>query len=419
MTNAFETFSAKEKGHENHLTRALLVLIRHSALAHEVWLRAIGLGDLGLTGVGEAQYRFQTSSLDLLGLETDQPLRGISVFISREQAENLGPVAQSSNQRMIPDALITYLGPDEPIVVVVESKVHAAADAAQARQINLGPYEPTWDPVEPVALRWSTLIDDLWTLVDLNITSGSEAELLSDFFDFVDADYRSVGPYSTLRRCSDIRERLRRRCRTILGEATDREAHGPSRGNGPYVEMQGPASLPRRVAFDLDEQGSALHLSFWPADTPNQARAFYSDRPLLMRVGSMAEEENWTIANNMHFGHFQTGYAWLPMPSSTSMEQYLRFWRDHIELIGTVYEPPKQPDWSGLLERLEESEIISSREAFDRDFVLTGRTKADVRPGIELYRWWALDEAIELDDRGELVGQVRAAFDRVLETFDS
>lgn len=138
-TNAFGIFSSSGRGHENHLTRALLVLLRHSPLAHGVWLRAIGLGGLGLTGVGEAQYRFQTSALDLPGLESDQPARGISVFISREQAENLGPVAESSDKKMIPDALITYLGPDEPIIVVVESKVHAAADAIQARQINLGP----------------------------------------------------------------------------------------------------------------------------------------------------------------------------------------------------------------------------------------------------------------------------------------
>ncbi|MGN6557411.1 MAG: hypothetical protein ACTHLH_05300, partial [Solirubrobacterales bacterium] len=161
-TNAFEVFSSQEKGHENHLTRALLVLLRLSPLSHEVWLRAIGLGDLGLTGVGEAQYRFQTSSLP--GLQADQMLRGISVFISREPAANLGPIAESDDRRMIPDALVTYLGPDDPIVTVIESKVHAVADALQARRINLGFLKPKWDPPEPVALRWSQLIDDLWAL---------------------------------------------------------------------------------------------------------------------------------------------------------------------------------------------------------------------------------------------------------------
>jgi hypothetical protein len=367
--------------------------------------------------MGEAQYRFQTSSLDSLGLDPDQSLRGISVFISRERAENLGAIAESSDQKMIPDALITYLRPDQPIVVVVESKVHAAADVLQARQINLGAYEPQWNPSEPILVRWSTLIDDLWALIDLGVASGTEATLLSDFFDFVDSHYRGVGPYSTLRRCGGVDERIRRRCRSILGEATQREAYRASRGHGPYVEMEGPASLPRRVAFDLDQKATCLRLSFWPADTPTQARAFYSDPPLLRRIASMTEEGDWTAAPNMHFGHFSAGYAWLPMPSSTSIDQYFDFWRDHTELIRTVYEPPKQPDWDSLLDRLEESGIISSREAFDGDFVRTNRTKADVRPGIELSRSWTLEEAAELDDRGELVAQVRGAFGQALETF--
>jgi hypothetical protein len=416
-TNAFEIFSSQSKGHENHLTRALLVLLRHSPLAHEVWLRAIGLGGIGLTGVGEARYRFQTSAPDLLGLEPDESLRGISVFISREPAVNLGPIAASSDQKMIPDGLVSYADPAPPIVVVIESKVHDAVDAGQARQINLGEYRPAWEPAEPVALRWSTLIDELWLLLDLDLAGGSEAALLSDFFDFVDAHYRSVGPYGTLRRCGEIEERIRRRCRTILAEATAREAHGPARGSGPYVEMEGPASLPRRVAFDREEGGDGLRLSFWPADTPNQARAFYGDPELLERVASLIDEDGWGAAGNMHFGHFERGYAWSEVPDGTSIGQYFAFWREHPELIGTVYEPPRQPDWNELLQTLEAAQIIASREPFERDYVNTGRTKADVRPGIELYRWWDLNEATKLDELGGLVGEVRGAFERVLETF--
>jgi hypothetical protein len=416
--NAFEVFSSLEKGHENHLTRALLVLLRHSPLAHQVWLRAIGLSDLGWARVAEAHYRFQTSSLDLPALQPDQPLRGVSVFISCEEAENLGPIAASEDQKMIPDALIVYPGSPEPIVVVVESKVHAAADALQARRINLGPQAPQWDPSVPVAIRWSKLIDDLWALTDLDIGGGAEATLLSDFFDFVDTHYRRVGPYSTLRRCGDIEERILRRCRAVLAAATDREAIGPRRGRGPYVEMEGPASLPRRVAFDLADDGSYLRLSFWPADTPTQARAFYSNPELPKRVIAMTEAGKWTVTANMHFGHFQAGYSWLPMPSETPIGHYLDFWGANVESIGTFYEPPKQPDWNDLLEKLEKAKIIASREAFDRDFVQTNRTKADVRPGIELSRLWDFDEAVELDDRGDLVNDVREAFNHALETFE-
>ncbi|MGN6557060.1 MAG: hypothetical protein ACTHLH_03510, partial [Solirubrobacterales bacterium] len=252
---------------------------------------------------------------------------------------------------------------------------------------------------------------------DADLAAGPEAALISDFFDFVDAHYRSVGPYSTLGRCGGIEERIRRRCRTVVEEATDKKAYGPSRGHGPYVEIEGAASLPRRVAFDHDEQDRSLRLSFWPADTPSQAHAFYSDHPLLQRIESMIESGHWKAVGNMHFGHFSAGYAWLPLPSDTSIEQYIAFWRDNVDLIATVYEPPRQPDWDNLLDKLEDERIASSRQPFEKDFMQTGRSKADVRPGVELYRSWPIEEAIDLDDRGELVGQVRDAFDLALKTF--
>lgn len=262
--------------------------------------------------MGDPGYSFQTviPSAPDLG-DGDEPMRGISVFISRVPAYNSGPVVQS-DRRQIPDALITYPGPEPPILVVVESKVREMADAVQAREINLGGLSPKWDPAEPVELLWSDLIDELWRLVDLRVASGSEERVLLDFFDFVDHYYREVGPYSTLRRCGGVKERIRRRCRLLLEEATGLEAKEPTHARGPFVEMDGVPSLPRRVAFDLDENSSALRLSFWPADTPSQARALYSDPELVKRVLEMCAEDGWGAEPNMHFGHFQRGYAWLP-----------------------------------------------------------------------------------------------------------
>jgi len=52
-------------------------------------------------------------------------------------------------------------------------------------------------------------------------------------------------------------------------------------------------SLPRRVAFDLDEASSTLRLCFWPADTPSQARALYSVPELVKRVLDLCVEDGW------------------------------------------------------------------------------------------------------------------------------
>lgn len=420
-TNTFEVFSSEKAGNENHLTRALLVLLRLSPLAQEAWLRQLGLGSAGITGMGDPGYSFQTVVPNAPDLgDEGESMRGISVFISREPAYNSGPIVQS-DRRQIPDALITYPGPEPPILVVVESKVREMADALQARDINLGDLRPKWDPPEPVALLWSDLIDELWTLVDLHVAAGSEERVLLDFFDFIDHYYREVGPYSTIRRCGGVTERIRRRCRRLLEEATGLEAKEPTPSRAPFVEMDGVPSLPRRVAFDLDENSSALRLSFWPADTPSQARAFYSDPALVERVLAQCTGDGWGAEPNMHFGHFQRGYAWLPVPQQTDVRAYAHFWRDNVGLLETVYRPDVAPEgrrtWEELVESLLTAGIVASRDAFDRDFVETNRNKADVRPGLEIFREWPLEAAAELDEARALRAQLAEAYERTLAVF--
>src|SRR3954453_18506771 len=100
--NAFRVYSSQLAGQENHLRRALLVLLRLSPLAHSVWLSATGLGEPGLARLGRGVCAFQTGSVP--GIDSavqGAPARGVSVFISREPAYNSGPVQHTASQ-MIP-----------------------------------------------------------------------------------------------------------------------------------------------------------------------------------------------------------------------------------------------------------------------------------------------------------------------------
>ncbi len=85
----------------------------------------------------------------------------------------------NSNRRQIPDGLIYYPGKDQPVILVVESKVRGSADATQARKINLGGIKPAWDPHVPVDLRWARLIDELWALIDLDLGLSGGATVAS------------------------------------------------------------------------------------------------------------------------------------------------------------------------------------------------------------------------------------------------
>lgn len=405
--NAFEIFSSEQIGAENHLTRGLLVLLRLSPLAHEVWLRQIGLGRDGLTRLGEPTYAFQTGKVP--GIDRDAEARGISVFITREEPYNRGPI-EPSQRRQIPDALITYQRHNEPVVVVIESKVRTAADERQAREINLG-ITVRWDPDEPVELRWASLVDELWALVDLGLVAASERQLLLDFFDYVDNRYREVGPYSTIARCGRIPGRLVRRCRALLEEATELEAVEPTRGS-PYVEPTGVTGL-RRVIFGPVD--NALRLACYLGDTMTQARELYPNPEMCERLFALASKPGWTIAPNMHFGHMESGQAWTPVRSDITAGDYVAYWQKHGDLIQMYYRPGGSGrDWDSLLSQLLADGMIASRDPFDHDIAEKGWTQAQVRPGLFLGRDWSIEDSEPLDETHVLVQEVRAVFQQIL-----
>ena len=333
------------------------------------------------------------------------------MFISREEPHNRGPIAPSKRGQ-IPDALITYGTQDRRVVVVVESKVTGDADEWQAREINLGSIRASWSPPKPVELRWHSLIDELWTLVDHDLASATERRLLLDFFDYVDYHYRQVGPFRTLKRCGGVRERVLRRCRALLAEATRLEAHEPSHGLGPYVEITGaPGSLARRVFLDNAQNLSRLRLSLWPADTSGQAKAFYGDSEACERLPSFGRTPRGSSSPTCISATSSAGTHGSPYPDALDADDYIRFWQQNPDLLRVVRRPPEAPDWDSLLARLLAGGIIAARDEFDADFTNKRRNYADVRPGLQLYREWPMPDAVELDEGPLLLEQVRESYE--------
>ena len=131
------------------------------------------------------------------------------------------------------------------------------------------------------------------------------------------------------------------------------------------------------------------------------------------RLLALGQEDGWGLQTNLHFGHFQAGFAWTDVPMSTV--EYVNFWQANSELIGTVYRPGTHPnDWDSLLGQLKKKGVVGSRRPFDKDFTDTNRTKADVRPGFQFFHKWSIEEATALDDTPALLEQIRGAYQRAL-----
>ena len=85
--NFLVPFESAPAGHENQLTRALLVVLRYSPMAHQAWLGLVA-PEQRLHDLSKAE--FATQRQRVLGTETDLPdveaVPGISVWLAPDAA---------------------------------------------------------------------------------------------------------------------------------------------------------------------------------------------------------------------------------------------------------------------------------------------------------------------------------------------
>jgi hypothetical protein len=394
--NFFQPFEQLPAGHENQLTRALLVILRMSPMAHAVWLRQAA-PDLQLQALPVASYETQRGAIHVAS-DAEEPAALISVFLTPKRPLEAGIVTESDRLQVL-DAIIDYGGEQ---VVVVENKV-AEAEDWQAREINFtGGRFKVDDGQEARVVLWPDLLAELTSLIDRGLVAGAEAGLINDFLTYTEDYFPGLGPYRTLALCKGNRYRQYRRLRAVLAEATDANAGLDYRGY-PFIDLE--VEVAAYVYLQVTDDAEAVELRFYPADTLSQARALYADPHRIDALRDLAKREGWSGVPNMHFGHMQRGYV--HTASELGFEEYLTFWQREIGATGVVPREKWEPYWSWL----EREGIVSAADKadFDRTFTETERGSATPRPGVRCTRRWSMVEAEELDSAGRLGEQVHEA----------
>lgn len=397
--NYFEPYESLPAHHENQLTRALVVVLKLSPMAHGAWLRRVD-PTLALHELEPVEWRVQRR--DIMPAPVDEPerLRVISVFISGERTDAGGEVVPSERGQVL-DAIAVY---GSELALVIENKVTGEPDDWQARSLNIGGLTLTLDR-EPQRLRWRDLLGDLADLASRGLVAGAEAGVIEDFLEYTEAHFETLLPFSTLRVCRGSAYRQQRRLRSVLTEASGIEARQDRR---PSVPLPGATSVDRAYLELADEE---IALNIWPADTLQQARALYT-RPEAIDGLRGLRTVGWRLRPEFHFGHMAKGLAHThgPLP----VDGYMDLWIAEIARTRQV----KREDWDKYWEWLLEHGLAvpNDRGDFRRHFDDTQRQDATPRPGLRLQRAWGLQEAEALDDeRGRLVNAVRSALIEVID----
>ena len=398
--NFFVPYENAAAWHENQLTRALLVVLRYSPMAHQEWLRVVA-PERHLHDLSKAD--FATQRRHVLDTDTEVPegeaVPGISVWLAPDAAQVSAPI-EASDRQQVHDGIVTY-GND--LVVVIENKIAWAGLTKQPHQINLHG-SPIKFEKEPVSVAWQRLLGVLFDLVERDLVSGAEGLLISDFFDLVEEHCLLIGPYSTLARCGDNRFRVERRLDTILGEVVGTDVGKAKRER----DLSGTAKI-AQAWLGFADDNLAVCLRMYPGDTLTQSRALYGDRSALEAVLAL-QCDNWHMKPNFHWGFMTTGYAWAKTP--LQVEKYCDYW---VNEIGATRELSR-PEWETYWAKLESAQIVEAagKEAFDADFTDSQRQKAHPRPGLFREYRWKLAEAQRLDAHGKFVEKVRERLNQML-----
>ena len=406
--NYFEPYERLPPGHENQLTRALLVVLRLSSMAHASWLRRIA-PSLPLTELPPAtltsQRRNIRSGADQAG-DPEGP-RVVSVFLGPEAADT-GDVVCESDRGQVLDAILRY---GAELVVVAENKI-VEADDWQALNINLGTQSARLDSAQ-VPVAWRDVLEDFMRLLERGLVSGAERSVLEDFMDYVERYFGGLGPSRTLAMCRGNHYRQARRLRTLLTEATGIEAavrrSGALEKPVPFIELPG-AHTVKTAYLHMSDDEDAVWLTLYPADTLGQARTLYTDHAAVERLLALRERA-WELRPNFHFGFIQRGLAW--SPSELAVEDYITLWQSEIGSSGSI---PREA-WPRYLDWLIETRVAADgyQETFHRAFTGTDRESATPRPGLRLVHSWAIADAERRDTERRLVDEVRTTIDEALQ----
>lgn len=341
----------------------------------------------------------------------------VSVFLTPDESLELGEVEPGPrNQRL--DGWIQY---GAALVIVVESKIRKGAPADQAMVIQAGADVQKG----PVHVAWHDLLDSwMELLVRRRPHAGgalplAERQLLEDFLEFTERHHPLLMPSSSLRRAGPNRQRVDRRLRSALVDATG----GKPKPRDGMVALANATSFDRVRAqahpteavkpSESAEPFESVRLQLWPAEQQPQARRTYSDQARVEHLLELVERPEWEVCPNFHVAPWNVSsrQRWYPT-AKPDLRAYAELWVANLARVRRY----SRAQLDELFEWCAGHGLAGpeDRAGFDRLLVDTKRDVFDVRPGLKVTRAWPWKVAVSLDEHGRLAEEFRTAANTVL-----
>lgn len=406
--------------HEDQLTRAAMIVMRAVPLARDALLARIGAPisarlpepemDIQTGHVAESPALSRSGEISLDQL--------ISVFLSPDEGLDLSAAqigARPGEQRL--DGVLRF---GDQLAVVIESKIVGHATSDQAKLLRLRGVEVRQSKV--IALGWHELLEDWWTLLERGLLAPAERVLMDDLIAYTEDHFAHLLPFTTLGRTGEHDLRRQRRVMALLREATGIGGVEPERrpGTGATVILDTVISTRSTQRISLQQQDGNLALCTWPGELKPQAEALYRTSRAQRLTDFLAQRHGeWLATPNVHLAYrFATPSQRLYLNCQVETAEYIRRWSgaDFAQIRAHHCDEIKTVLWPWLRER--QYAAPEDDQQLDAFLERLGRRDAHLRPGIRLRRTWPWPHAVDLDERGALVTEIRAAVTELLTILD-
>lgn len=400
-TNFYFPYDKGSNYHEDHLSRAFILLLRQSTtVLHYFYSYVVSKSD---DGVIPRLHEMSMSDIDFMTQVGKLPEadKYLSVLLTDEPIV-INNKIEKAERKAIYDGVIDFNG---ELVLFIETK----PKSGDVRDLQLSPgaadIPAESDLVEKAAvLEWKEIIKFLHLINGSNGTPQQEKNLIDDFLELIETSFSELKPYDKLSLCGDsiylLEKRVEQILRSIAGADVVVDYH---RGWGYYIETNLPEI--RKVALLLEKDAhdtwSGVRLVAEFGSTVTQSRMFYNRDGL----NKILDIEGVKCRGNLHLAFRGKNLLFFDSPED-SAEKYLEYWKTH-DFGGK----DKKSDLVNLLNQYIKDGIIifnddKKGQQLDSEIMKKRYSKISICPSFSVEYYIPRVDALQKDTKGELVNDL-------------
>ncbi len=396
--NYFNPYQSKTGEHEDQLTRAYLVLLKHSGHAFFSFFeycrsrhKTSGNEEpISIIDYLEHGWEIETQK----GNPEINTKYLLSILITDSQIEIAGSSVQSSERNARYDGIITF---GSNLTMVIENKPRSGNvwfDQLNPTKQNLADDIMVYS--NPTVLEWKGIIKQLNHLLSVPTIAGYEKIMIEDFLSFVDESFPHLNPFDSFHQCKGNTELINRRISNLLKSISpDDSLIKYHQGWGYYIQT--PYQQIQQIGLILKpkENDYSIELSLYFGASQKQAVAFYNSNPKISEL----KDTKWEVFANFHVSFMTTNLVWF---GSDDNEHYLQFWKGNVGKI----RQQKRADLPNYFKWLVDEKVINmpkeAEEQLADKFYDTAMPTLNICPEFGVIYSFNSTEAEELDKSDKL-----------------